>query len=299
MIKKAIACFLIISFALPIFSSCTKEEDKQVNEIFDCFDTYSTLTVYGSKEETEPFFKEFDEILNKYHKLFDIYNSYEDTVNLKTLNDTAKNGEIKVSKELFEALEFGIEMHEKTNGKLNVAIGAVTSIWHEVREKATKTPDDITLPTQSAIEEALTHTNINSVLLNKTDLSVSFTDSKLSLDFGGIAKGYVASLVYERLISLGCTDFLINLGGNVVSAGKKPDGTPWVSAIENPFEEDGVGYNKTVSLEDETLVTSGSYQRFFIYNGKNYSHIIDSSNGFPPELFSSVTVKTSQPLCFV
>ena len=235
MIKRAIAFFLIITLSLPFFISCAKKE-KQVYENFNSFDTYSTLTIYGSKDEVKPFFDEFDKTLKQYHNLLDIYNAYDNTTNLKVINDNAGKEAISVSKELFDVLKFGIEMHRKTDGKLNVAIGSVTSMWHQTRENASKSPSTITLPTQDAIKEALLHTDINSVLLDEKTYSVKITDPKLSLDFGGIAKGYVASLLYNKLISLGCKSFLINLGGNVVSAGTKPDGSNWTSAIENPFE---------------------------------------------------------------
>ena len=291
MFKKAIACFLIAILTIPTFFACTQKKEKQIYENFNCFDTYSTLTIYGTKEEVAPFFEEFDKILNHYHKLLDIYNSYDDTVNLKTINDTATNKEITISKELFDVIEYGIEMHEKTDGKLNIALGAVTSIWHDIREKASNGEETITLPSQATIDEALPHTDIKNVLLDEKSLAIKFTDENLSLDLGGIAKGYVASLLYERLIFLGCKDFLINLGGNVVSSGTKPDQTLWAAAIENPFKTDSLGYNESVTLNHMTLVTSGSYQRYFIYDGKNYSHIIDPKTGFPPKLFASVTIQ--------
>ena len=290
MIKKTIALFLIIIFTLPHFFACNQKE-KQVFENFECFDTYSTLTIYGSKEKTAPFFEEFNKLLKYYHKLLDPYNSYKDIINLKTVNDTAKNIAITVPKELFDVIKYGIEMHKATNGKLNVAIGSVTSIWHKIREQASDSPSSITLPSQDTITEALTHININCIVLDENNFSIKFTDSKLSLDLGGIAKGYVASLLYKHLIALGCENFLINLGGNVVAAGKKPNGDLWTSAIENPFNDNSLGYNETLFLGNETLVTSGSYQRYFIHDGKSYSHIIDSSTGYPPNLFASVTVK--------
>lgn len=290
MIKRFLSFFLIISFVLPNFLSC-KQENKQVFETFDYFDTYSTLTVYGEENETQPYFNAFEDTLKKYHRLFDIYNSYGETINLKHINDNASKYEIKLSSELFSALEFGIEMHEKTNGKLNVAIGAVSSIWHEIREKADTNPDDISIPSDDTLKAALQHTNINSIILDEESLSITITDPLLSLDFGALAKGYVASLIYERLISLGAESFLINLGGNVLAAGVKPNGENWLSTIENPFDDSSLGYKKAVSLNNSTLVTSGSYQRYFVYNGRSYSHVIDAQSGYPSERFASVSIK--------
>lgn len=290
MLKRLVSIFLIILTALPIFSSCGQKE-KQVLETFSYFDTFSTVTAYGTKEETAPYFEESERILKKYHELLDIYNSYGSTVNLKAINDNAGKGALTISKELFDVIKFGIEMHEKTNGKLNIAIGAVSSIWHDVREKETDSPSSIEFPSQDIINEALTHTDISSVILDENKLTINITDPSLKLDLGGIAKGYVATILYDRLIALGCESFLINLGGNVVSYGKKPDGTKWSAAIENPFNSDSLGYNKAVTLGNATLVTSGSYQRYFTFEGKSYSHIIDTSNGYPAQLFTSVSIK--------
>ena len=157
MLKRFVSFFLIILTALPIFSSCGQKE-KQVFETFNYFDTYSTVTIYSAEDDVKPYFEEVESILKKYHKLLDIYNSYDNTINLKTINDNAKKGALTVSKDLFDVIKFGIEMHEKTNGRLNIAIGAVSSIWHDVRECAYASPSSVEFPSQSTITEALTHT---------------------------------------------------------------------------------------------------------------------------------------------
>ncbi len=295
MLKRVVSFLFVVLTALPIFSSCGQKE-KQVFETFSYFDTYSTVTAYGTKEETAPYFEESEKILKKYHELLDIYNSYDNAINLKSVNDNAGKGALTISKELFDVIKFGIEMHEKTNGSLNIAIGSVSSIWHDVREKASDSPSSIELPSQDIINEALTHTDISSIILDADKLSINITDPSLKLDLGGIAKGYVATILYDRLIALGCESFLINLGGNVVSCGEKPDGTKWSAAIENPFNIDSLGYNKAVILDNSTLVTSGSYQRYFIFEGKSYSHIIDTNSGYPAQLFTSVSIKASSSM---
>ena len=290
MLKRVISFLFVVLTALPIFSACGQKE-KQVFETFSYFDTYSTVTAFGAKDELAPYFEESEKILKKYHELLDIYNSYGNTVNLKAINDNAGKGTLTISKELFDVIKFGIEMHEKTNGKLNIAIGSVSSIWHDVREKASTSSSSIEMPSQDAINDALAHTDINSIILDENKLSINITDPSLRLDLGGIAKGFVATILYNRLIELGCESFLINLGGNVVSYGEKTDGTKWNAAIENPFDNDSLGYNKAIALDNSTLVTSGSYQRYFTFEGKSYSHIIDTNSGYPAQLFTSVSIK--------
>lgn len=290
MAKRIISLILILLLSASSLCACSKSA-KQTAECFDYFDTYSSLTSYCEKENFEIYEKEFHSLLKQYHELFDIYNSYGDVVNLKALNEQAAISPVRVCDELFDALMLASNLHSITQGKFNVSIGALTSIWHDARIKSLESPESAYIPSQDEISDALIHTDIRDLILDESNHTVFFADSRLSLDFGAIAKGYVASLLYERLVSLGCDNFLINLGGNVVSYGKKPQGKPWLVMVENPLEDKSLGYNEEIALEGETLVTSGSYQRFFTYNEKQYSHIIDPSSGYPADIFTSVSIQ--------
>ena len=288
--KRILALCLLISLCLPLLASCSQEK-KQTAETFEYFNTYSTLTVYCGKEEFSLYREEFLSTLKQYHQLFDIYNSYDGATNLKDVNERAPLSAVKISSELFDALTLGKDIHSLTSGKCNIALGTVTSIWHDIREAAQNAPENIIFPTQEVIDDALLHTDINALELDRENLTVRFSDERLSLDFGAIAKGYVTSLLCDKLIALGCKSFLINLGGNVASYGKKPKNATWSALVKNPFEDNSLGYNEIIYLNSETLVTSGSYQRFFIYDNKRYSHIIDSDSGYPAERFESVSVQ--------
>lgn len=288
--KRILSLILLIAFTISSLFACSKST-KQTAERFDCFDTYSSITIYCTNKEFEIYKSEFDSVTEKYHKLFDIYNSYEGTVNLKTLNERAALSPVTVSEELFDALILAKELYNVTYGKCNVAIGSITSIWHAARTLSLKSPDDAYIPSQEEINEALLHTDINDLILDETSKSVFYSDPKLLLDFGAIAKGYAASLLYERLIVLDCKNFLINLGGNVLSHGIKPQIESWLVKIENPFDNKSLGYNEAIKLNDSTLVTSGSYQRFYTYNEKKFSHIIDTTTGYPADIFTSVSIQ--------
>ena len=292
--KKRILAFilsiLLIILSVSSFIGCF-QINKGTTQTFDYFDTYSMLTTYCPRQEFVACTAEFDSILEKYHRLFDIYNSYDGTVNLKDLNEKAHLSPVAVSEELFDALTLAKELYTVTNGRFNVAIGALTSIWHDAREHSTKNPDDAYIPTQEQINEALSHTDISSLVLDAENKTVYYSDPELLLDFGAIAKGYVASVLYERFIELGIESFIINLGGNVASHGTKPQNKPWVIEIENPFDDKSLGYGNPIELNDTTVVTSGSYQRYFTYNGVQYSHIIDANSGYPTDIFASVSIQ--------
>ena len=290
--KRIIALILLLSISLSSFFSCSPKE-KYVDEQFDYFDTYCSLTVYADKQDFIFYSTEFESILQEYHKLFDIYNSYDGIINLKYLNDNAWYAPLAVSKELFDALALAKELYSVTNGKFNPAIGALTSIWHEARETSNSNPENAYIPSQYAIDHAIQYSNISFLLLNEELQTVYLIGKNSSLDLGAMAKGYVASVIYQRLIELGCDNFLINLGGNVLSHGKKTQNEPWLIKIENPFEDKSLGYNDTIKLNEMTVVTSGSYQRYFTYKEKEYSHIIDPSSGYPSDRFTSVSVQAN------
>lgn len=292
--KKRILAFilsiLLLILSVSSFSGCF-QINKGTTQTFDYFDTYSMLTTYCPRQEFVACTAEFDSILEKYHRLFDIYNSYEGTVNLKDLNEKAHLAPVAVSDELFNALKLAKELYTVTNGKFNVAIGALTSIWHDAREHSINHPESAYIPSPEQISKALLHTDINSLILNEEERTVFYSDPKLLLDFGAIAKGYVTSALYERFTELELDNFLINLGGNVASHGTKPQNKPWIIEIENPLKDKSLGYNNAIKLNDMTVVTSGSYQRNFIYNGKEYSHIIEALSGYPADIFTSVSIQ--------
>lgn len=287
------ALLTLLAMLTQLLSGCTpkKNNGPKACEFFGYFDTVSSLKLYETDEDKlNEARNKFETLLCEYDRLLDIYESHGDVVNLYDINLNAGKEPLTVDERLFDALEFGKQMYTLTNGACNIALGSVISLWHEAREHASKDPDEAYIPNKSDISEALLHKDINSLVLDRNALSVQITDPKLSLDFGAVAKGFVAEKAAELLCSLGYDSFLINLGGNVLAVGKKSDDEGWSAIIENPFDDGREGYTETLKLCDQTLVTSGSYQRFYTVGGKKYSHIISNVDGMPPEHFASVSV---------
>ena len=181
----------------------------------------------------------------------------------------------------FSKLAYGV-----TNGKVNIAMGSVLSIWHDYRE------DGEALPPKSKLIEANKHTNIDDIIIDNKNSTVFFKDKELKLDVGAVAKGYVCNKIYEYITKNNLwQNAVISLGGNIITVGSKPNGNDFVIGIENPNSND---YLMKVNAKDNTsVVTSGSYQRYYTVNGKNYSHIIDPDTLYPAEYFTSVTVISS------
>ena len=257
---------------------------KYFNTVCEVMD-YSGMTA----SEFSALCSDIEERLQYYHKLFDIYNTYDGVVNIASLNATAGKGEVAVSPELFEFLEYCVWIHEITGGETNVAMGSVLSIWHDYRQAGIEDPSNAKIPSAEELLEAAKHTSIENLVLNSDGYTVEITDSLTSLDVGAIAKGYTAEKIADYLKSRGITSFILNFGGNIRAIGAKPSGEGWKTGIQKPS---GFGYIKYFYIKDTSVVTSGDYQRYYIVNNVLYHHVIDGDTLMPAEGFSSVSIIT-------
>ncbi len=283
--KSTVAFVLLLSFlfsCLFCLPSCQEKQEKYQTTYFDYFDTFSTLTVYA---ESRKLFEEYaslcEAMLEEYHQLLDIYHEYEGVVNLRTINTSNTQEELTIDKKLGEFLKFGKEAYLLTNGMTNIAMGSVLSLWHTARETST-------LPKTEELLTANEHVKIDALILSEDHTKVQKNDPLLQLDAGALGKGFVAEKIKTALIENGCKSFLLNLGGNTVACGTKPNGDPWLVGIEQPTEN--IGFDGSVALSDASLVTSGSYQRYFTVDGVNYHHIIHPETLYPETYFLSVSV---------
>lgn len=256
----------------------------------DYFDT--VITIVGYEYTEEEFNKVADDILSQfaeYHRLYSIYHRFEDLENLCTINDTV-DGEhrtVTVDKRIIDMLVYAKEMYEKTNGTVNVAMGSVLSLWHSYREIGSDNPAEASLPPIDKLTSAALHTDISGLVIDTENSTVTLTDPLMRLDVGAIAKGYATECVARSLEERGITGYVLNIGGNVRAIGTKPDGTPWAVGVENPLGEEYLAY---LELNGESVVTSGSYQRYYYVDGKPYHHIIHPDTLMPAQGFLSVSV---------
>lgn len=276
------------------FSSCSGIFKGRFEEYsFSYFDTVTTVIGYESSEKT--FDQNAQRILQKlgeYHELFDIYHSYEGINNLYTVNEIV-NGthrEVEVDERIVDLLLYSKEIYVKTNGTLNVAMGSVLALWHTQRQIAREDASLSVLPSTDALQSAATHADINDLVIDAERSTVYLSDPQMRLDVGAIAKGYAVECVALWMEEQGITGYSLNVGGNVRTVGKRGDGKSWTVGIENPDPNRESAYLRLLRLDSASLVTSGSYQRFYTVNGKNYHHIIDPKTLMPSEYFASVSI---------
>ena len=265
------------------------------HKIFGRFDTVSVFTSYlgDTEEEFSENCTELEAILDKYHKLFNIYYEYEGINNLRTVNIKAGREPVKVDRELVDFLLYAKEMYTLTGGEVNVMMGAVLRLWHKCREDAIENPNTARIPTEAELSEAAKHVSIDTLVIDEEASTVYITDPDASIDVGALGKGYAANLAAEHLRKKGVTSYLLNIGGNICAIGAKTDGKPWTTGITNPDKESEEPYVLIMKLSDACLVTSGDYLRYYVFDGKEYHHIIDKDTLMPAEYFSSVSILTS------
>lgn len=182
-----------------------------------------------------------------------------------------------VPKELGELIEYGIKYGELSGGNFDISIGSLSSLWDFTAEQ----PE---LPEQKAVSEAVAFVNYQNINIAKnTDetYTVSIPDGMI-LDLGAIAKGYIADRIKDFLIENSVKSALINLGGNVLCVGSKPDKSAYVINVRMPFA-DTSKYLCRLAVSDVSVVTSGTYERCFTYDGQLYHHMLNPRTGYPYE----------------
>lgn len=293
--KKYICIILSITAMLSCCSCSTGTaggKERYSASFLDLFDTASTVIAYdNSQNDFDRHYEEFYQRLKEYDKLYDIYNSYDGINNIYTLNHQAKDGPVKVDGRIIDLLEYCREVYDLSNGKTNVCFGSVLSIWHNCRQHATDNPEDASLPDMQELRKAAEHTSFDSLVIDRENSTVYYSDPELQLDVGAVAKGYAVREICKWAQDELWTSAAVSIGGNVCTFGYKNDDgkTLWNIGIENP-DTSADDYLVNVRITDLSVVTSGDYQRYYTVNGKKYCHIIDPDTLMPAEYSASVSV---------
>lgn len=273
--------------------SQAKDLERFTDVYFDAFDTVINVIAYCDSEES---FKTLSERIHKellrYHYIFDIYNLYDGINNARRVNKKAGEEPVEVDPELIRLIEEGKRIYDETEGRVNIAMGSVLSLWHQARVDSLDNPEKAYIPNMDELKKASEHCNIEDIIVDEGKSTIFLKDPKMSLDLGAIAKGFAIEEIVLKLEEEGYSNFIISAGGNVRASGLRADGTEWVVAVQNPKTDSDESYIDLVNITDESLVTSGVYRRYFEYQGKSYHHIIDTETLMPENRYLSVSIIT-------
>jgi thiamine biosynthesis lipoprotein len=195
----------------------------------------------------------------------------------------------KVSCDTYEVLSKAVELSRNFPGCFDVTIEPLVALWNNNQNASTP-------PDESSIQQVLPLVNYRDLILDPWEMTAGLGNAGQSIDLGGIGKGFTGDKILEVFKKFGISSAYSNLGGNVVTLGSKPDGSPWHIGIQHPRQENKlIG---SVSVVNQTVVTSGDYQRTFTDSqGKRHHHILNPTTGYPAESgLISVSIVTEKSL---
>ena len=214
------------------------------------------------------------EMLKMYEHRF---SANDDSSELMEVNHNAGIKAVKVHPDLFDLIKIGKVHSCAQNSFLNIAIGPIVQTWR-IGFK------DAKVPTKQEIDNLLEITDPNQIILDEKDQSVFLKKKGMAINLGALAKGYIADLMIEYLKKRDVDSGLINLGGNVLAFGdaKHNQDLLWHIGIQNPAQIRG-NHLFTIGIKNQSVVTSGIYERNYTENGKTYHHILNPKTGYPVE----------------
>ena len=229
---------------------------------FFAMDTAMDFTVYGDAallDEAETLIGSLEEQVSVTDEHSDIY----------AIDHT---GSGSLSGNAAELMEQALEICRRTDGALDLSIYPIVRAWGF-------TTGSYQVPDEAEIQALLPLVDYRKIQYDAADGDVTLPEG-MKIDLGSVAKGYAGQLVAQMLREHGVQSALLNLGGNVQTVGAKPDGSPWQIGIKDPQGEDAM---MVLSVEDQAVVTSGGYERYFEQDGQTYWHIMDPSTGHPAD----------------
>lgn len=283
-IKKVISIICIPVLFLAGCAGIGKIGTKEFKTSFFAMDTYISLTVYGENGDIA-----LEDAQSKIVELEGLWSVTDENSEIYALNCSGGKA-VAVSNETRDLLEFALSMSDETDGALDPTIYPVLLAWGF-------TTGENRIPKQDELQTLLQDVGYERIEIEGNEVTVP---EGMKLDMGAVGKGYTGDVLTGILKEAGITSALLDLGGNVQVIGTKPDGSKWRLGLRNPF--DAEEYLGVIEIADAAVVTSGSYERYFIgEDGKRYGHIIDPATGCPAESgLASVTIVAKEgKLCDV
>ena len=252
-----------------ILSGCQNSSQQPVSRTAFYLDTVITVTLYDvPPSDAERLLDDSMTLVEGYENLFSKTKEGSDIWNINHSAGTT----VTVHEDTVRLLNIALSYAEQYEGIVDPAIGTLTELWNF------RDTGEHLIPTTSEITEALSHVRYQNIIVE--DHQVTLSDPETRIDLGFIAKGYIADRLREYLLSQHVNSAIINLGGNVLTIGSKPDGTSFQVGIQKPFDNPGTTA-LALTVSNTSVVSSGNYERYFEADGILYHHILSTEDGYP------------------
>ena len=276
--KNILIIFLFIIILGIIIFFVHKNNATSISKTTFALDTVVTVTIYGT--EDYDILNECLDLCKSYEMIFSTTNKNSELYGVNELFKSSYGLDIPISSELSTLIQSSLYYSNISNGSFDITTTPLSRLWNFKEATTPPSQDDINklLP---LVDYHYIEVDDNSILTNMQGVQ---------LDLGAIAKGYIADQMRNYLISRNIKRAIINLGGNVVCIGSKPNGDSFKVGIAKPFSSRNTTF-KTLSIVNKSVVTCGNYERYFEYEDKLYHHILNPKTGYPVDNpLSSVTI---------
>ena len=263
----AMAFLVIISC-----SGCSLHPESSFDRSGVAMDTTISLRATG-KEAKEA----VDESFQRIEQLDELSSAQDPSSDVSKINAAAGKAYVQVDPAVYEMIDFAKTYSEKTQGEWDISVGIMTNLW-QIGNEGQHVPSD------EEIQKALQLVNYKDILLRPEDHSVMLAKAGMSIDLGGVAKGYAVDEIRKIYDKHHIENGLINMGSSSMYAlGKNSKGKAWNIGMKHPRSDAKDNYLGIIAIEDQYLSTSGDYERYFIQDGVRYCHIFDPRTGRPAD----------------
>jgi FAD:protein FMN transferase len=274
-------------FLLAIASSSGAEPLLRIERSAPAMGTTYTIDIYG--RNTGVMQAAAEGALEEAGRIDRMLSNYRPESELTRVNEHAADQPVKISRELFDLLTTCIEYSRASQGAFDITVGPLMKVWGFYKDSGR-------LPDRAEVRAALGQIGYRNIELNPASHTIRFARQGVSLDPGGVGKGYAVDKMVEVLRKSGIACALVSGGGSsIYGMGAPPDNPKgWYVRVRDPKDEKKTAAE--VYLRDESISTSGNYEKFFWTGGKLYSHIMDPRTGFPAEGMLAVSVVAPKTL---
>jgi len=270
---------LFASFFISMGLFAQRGDDVVVKKALQLMGTDFEISVVAPTEEIG--YINIDEAVSEIKRIEAMISSWDKNSETSEVNRNAGIGPVRVSIELIELLERCIKISEISDGAFDVSYASMDMIW-----KYDGTMNHI--PSETEIANSIKKIGYRKIILNKEAQTVFLEEEGMKIGFGAIGKGYAADKAKELLVSKGVRGGLVNAAGDLTTWGTRDTGEKWMIGITNPLKKDQVF--SWLPVVESSVATSGNYEKYIVYKGKKYSHIIDPRTGYPTRGITSVSL---------
>ncbi|HEX9151609.1 MAG TPA: FAD:protein FMN transferase [Flavobacterium sp.] len=220
-------------------------------------------------------------IIAEITRIENLISDWKSDSQVSKVNQNAGIQPVKVDREVFELTQRAIQFSKATNGGFDISFAAMDKIW--------KFDGSVTvMPSKEVIRKSVEKVGYKNIILDSVQSTIFLKLKGMKIGFGALGEGYATDKCRDMMIAKGIKAGIINGSGDMSTWGKQPNGKNWNIGITNPFRPDKL--LAVVPLQQDAVTTSGSYEKFVVFNGKRYSHIINPATGYPATGLCSVTI---------